>query len=133
MKKTKVNLYREKDGSYSCFMDSDLPYSLIGEGVTAKDAMDEWLHSYEDMRGNFEKRSEPFVESEFQFVYDVPSMLNYYAGKLSFAGLSKITGISAAQLSQYAHGYRNPSAKTSEKIQNALHLFGTELTELVLV
>jgi hypothetical protein len=57
----------------------------------------------------------PFTEAEFEFCYDVPSFLSFYNGKLSLAGLGRITGISQAQLSQYMHGYRHPSQKTSEK------------------
>ncbi|HBY15704.1 MAG TPA: hypothetical protein DEG90_01065 [Porphyromonadaceae bacterium] len=53
--------------------------------------------------------------------------------QLTFAGLSRITGISAAQLSQYANGYRNPSPKTTEKIQNSLHAFGDEVRAITLI
>jgi len=85
------------------------------------------------MQTLFEEEGKEFVEAQFSFVYDVPSFLLYYSGKLSYAGLSRLTGISAAQLSQYAKGYRNPSAKTTAKIQAALHAFGKELSQLQLI
>ena len=44
-----------------------------------------------------------------------------------------VGSISAVQLSQYANGYRNPSPKTTAKIQDALHSFGKELSQLQLV
>lgn len=131
----KVYIVRESDGSYSSYMDDkvNLPYGLVGEGSTVAEAVDEWTRAYNDMRTLFEDEGKEFVEAKFSFVYDVPSFLLYYAGKLTFAGLSRLTGISAAQLSQYANGYRNPSPKTTMKIQNALHTFGNELSQLQLV
>lgn len=135
MKPVKVYLVRESDGTYSSYMDdkANLPYGLVGEGTTVAEAMAEWNQAYNDMRALFDEEGKEFVEAQFSFVYDVPSFLLYYAGKLTYAGLAKLTGISAAQLSQYANGYRNPSPKTTEKIQNALHAFGKELSQVQLV
>lgn len=135
MKKVKVYIVRESDGSYSSYMDdrANLPYGLIGEGSTVVEAMNEWNRAYDDMRKIFEEEGRNFPEVNFSFAYDVPSFLLYYAGKFSFAGLSKLTGVSAAQLSQYANGYRTPSPKTTAKIQAALHAFGQELTQLQLI
>ena len=135
MKKVKVYIVRESDGSYSSYMDdrANLPYGLIGEGSTVVEAMNEWNRAYDDMRKIFEEEGRNFPEVNFSFAYDVPSFLVYYAGKFSFAGLSKLTGVSAAQLSQYANGYRTPSPKTTAKIQAALHAFGQELNQLQLI
>lgn len=135
MNTIKVYIVRESDGTYSSYMDenAELPYGLVGEGSTVAEAMDEWTRAYNDMKKLFEEEGKEFVEAQFSFAYDVPSFLLYYAGKLTFAGLSKLTGVSAAQLSQYANGYRNPSPKTTQKIQNALHAFGNELSQLQLV
>ncbi len=135
MKPIKVYIVRESDGSFSSYMDekANLPYGLVGEGATVAEAIDEWNRAYNDMRELFQEEGKKFVEAQFSFAYDVPSFLLYYAGKLSYAGLSKLTGISAAQLSQYANGYRNPSPKTTLRIQNALHNFGTELSQLQLI
>lgn len=135
MKKVKVYIVRESDGSYSSYMDdrANLPYGLIGEGSTVVEAMNEWNRAYDDMRKIFEEEGRNFPKVNFSFAYDVPSFLVYYAGKFSFAGLSKLTGVSAAQLSQYVSGYRTPSPKTTAKIQAALHAFGQELTQLQLI
>ena len=136
MVQVKVYLYREKDGSYSCYMDKhpELNYGLVGEGNTVQEAIDDWMKCYEGMREAFAdgERGE-FKEAEFSFAYDLASMLNYYAGRFTFAGLARITGVSAAQLSQYASGYRNPSPKTTAKIESALHTFGKELCQVTLV
>lgn len=135
MNNIKVYIVRESDGTYSSYMDekAGLPYGLVGEGSTVAEAIGEWRRAYEDMRELFAEEGREFVEATFTFAYDVPSFLLYYAGKLTYAGLAKLTGVSAAQLSQYANGYRNPSRKTTEKIQTALNAFGQELSGLQLI
>jgi hypothetical protein len=135
MKTVKVYIVRESDGTYSSYMDdsANLPYGLVGEGATVAEAKAEWLQAYNDMKELFAQEGKEFVEANFTFVYDVPSLLLYYAGKVTYSGLSRLTGVSAAQLSQYANGYRYPSPKTTAKIQTALNAFGDELSRLQLV
>lgn len=135
MEPVKVYIVREDDGTYSSYMDenANLPYGLVGEGATVSEAIAEWNKAYADMQTLFKEEGKDFVEARFSFVYDLPSFLLYYAGKLTYSGLSRLTGVSAAQLSQYANGYRNPSPKTTNKIQTALHSFGQELSQLQLV
>ena len=48
---------------------------------------------------------------------------------MPLAGLSKLTGINKAQLSQYVCGKRNPSPKTQEKIKKAVTDFAQELSQ----
>lgn len=134
MAEVKAYISREKNGTYSIFVDDDAPinYGLIGEGKSVSEAIAEWNSMYEAMRQSYEKDNMPFIEADFKFVYDVPSFLSYYGNFISLKGLSKLTGISAAQLSQYATGYRNPSPKTTEKIQNGLHSMAQELSQIAL-
>lgn len=139
MEKVTVNLCKEDDGSYSCYLNEEnsvkLNYGLIGEGETAQEAKEEWLRCYDAMKQAFAEdgnRSE-FREAEFTFLYDLPSLLSFYAGKFTFAGLARITGVSAAQLSQYASGYRRASLKTTQKIEKSLHNFADELSQIYLV
>ena len=135
MKQVKAFIAREKDGTYSIFVDDKAPinYGLVGEGDTVEEAIADWNNTYEEMKNSYADDNMPFVEAEFSFVYDVASFLAYYGGLLSFKGLAKITGISAAQLSQYATGYRNPSPKTTAKIQEGLHSLAKDLSQVALV
>lgn len=135
MRTVRVFIERGKDGSYSAYMpdDNNLTYGVIGEGTTAAEAIDDFNNSYEDMKASHQRRGKEFEEVKFAFSYDLPSFLVYYADLISYKGLAKLTGVSAAQLSQYISGYRTPSPKTTEKIQNALHAFGNELSRLQLV
>ncbi|MCH5326569.1 MAG: helix-turn-helix transcriptional regulator [Duncaniella sp.] len=135
MQKVKAYICKEKDGTYSIFVDEKSPinYGLVGEGRTVQSAIDEWLAVYNEMKQSYTEKGIDFVEAEFDFVFDVPSFLEYYGGLITFKGLSKLTGVSAAQLSQYATGYRHPSPKTTAKIQSGLHSFATELSQVTLV
>ena len=135
MEKVKAYVAREKNGTYSIFVDDNAPinYGLVGEGNTVGEAIEEWNNLYKAMKQSYESDGMPFVEAEFNFVYDVASFLSYYGNLITFKGLSKLTGVSAAQLSQYATGYRNPSPKTTQKIQRGLHVFARELSQVSLI
>lgn len=135
MKKVRVFIERGKDGSYGAYMpdDNNLSYGVIGDGNTAAEAIADFKSAYEDMKSFFKEEGKPFEEVEFEYSYDLPSFLVYYTDLISYKGLAKLTGISASQLSQYISGYRTPSVRTTEKIQNALHAFGSELSQLQLV
>lgn len=135
MKEVKAYIYREKDGTYSIFVDDKAPinYGLVGEGATVEEAIADWNNTYEAMKQSYAEDNMPFVEAQFSFVYDVASFLAYYGGLLTFKGLAKLTGVSAAQLSQYATGYRNPSTKTTAKIQEGLHSLARDLSRVALL
>lgn len=135
MRTVRVFIERGKDGTYGAYIpdDNNLSYGIIGEGNTAAAAIADFKTVYEAMKDSFQLRGEKFEEVSFEFSYDVPSFLVYYADLISYKGLARLTGISAAQLSQYISGYRTPSPKTTEKIQKALHAFGNELSHLQLV
>ncbi len=135
MKTVRVFIERGKDGSYGAYMpdENNLSYGVIGDGDTAAAAVADFKAVYEDLKESYQKDGKPFEEVEFAFSYDLPSFLVYYADLISYKGLSKLTGIAPAQLSQYISGYRNPSPKTTQKIQAALHSFGNELCQLQLL
>ncbi len=135
MKTVRVFIERGKDGSYGAYMpdENNLSYGVIGDGDTAAAAIADFKAVYEDMKESYKKEGLPFEEVDFAFSYDLPSFLVYYADLISYKGLSKLTGIAPAQLSQYISGYRNPSPKTTRKIQTALNSFGNELSQLQLV
>ena len=133
-----VKAFIEKgaDNIYSVYVDLEdntLNYGIHGVGDTKEEAIKDFLQAYEDMKEIYEEEGKPFVEAEFSFHYDVVSFLEYYNQFLTLSGLSKLTGINKAQLSQYIQRYRNPSPKTAERIQIALHSFADELKSVHLV
>lgn len=135
MRTVRVYIERGKDGSYGAYMpdDNNLSYGITGDGDTVAAAVADFKAVYEDMKSAAKSEGREFEEVEFAFSYDLPSFLLYYADLISYRGLARLTGVSAAQLSQYVSGYRHPSARTTAKIQEALRAFGQELSQLQLV
>lgn len=129
MKNVRVFIERAKDGIYSAYMpdDNNLHFNAVGEGATANEAHDDFLAVVDAFRIDF---PEEIAGLQFDFSYDVASFLAYYSGKLTLAGLSRITGVAQGQLSHYITGHRHPSPRTVEKINSALHSFGTELSKV---
>lgn len=110
--------------------DNGIPFGAIGEGATAKEAQDDFLKVIEAYREDYPGE---VAAMRFDFSYDVASFLAYYSGKLTLAGLSRITGVAQGQLSHYITGYRRPSQKTIEKISTSLHAFANDLGQVQFV
>lgn len=129
MKTIRVFIERAKDGVYSAYMpdENGLHFNANGQGLTAKEAYDDFMAVVDAFRVDF---PEEIADLKFEFSYDIASFLAYYSGKLTLAGLSRITGVAQGQLSHYITGRRNPSTRTVEKINNALKSFGSELCQV---
>lgn len=132
MKTVRVFIERASDGYYSAYMpdDNHLHFTATGEGATAIEAKDDFMAVVEDFRTDF---PEEVAGLRFEFSYDLASFLAYYSGKLTLAGLSRITGVAQGQLSHYITGRRRPSAHTVDKINKALHSFAAELGQVQFV
>lgn len=131
MKQVKAFIEKGNDGSFGVYIkESPLNYGIFGEGNTVQEAIDDFNQSYLDMKALHEEEGILFIEAEFTFSYDTVSFMQYYSKFFSYAALSRITGINETQLSQYVQGYRNPSPKTAKKIEEKLHAFGKELSQV---
>lgn len=75
------------------------------------------------------------IKGEYKLVwrYDVQSLLLYYGSLLSLAGLERLTGIHQKQLWAYMHGRSKPRMQQKVRIENALHNFAGELSEITLI
>ena len=104
-----VNIELGNDGTYGAYIAGDNPlgFGVIGEGNTVNEAKEDFLNVFNAYKADA-----------------------YYSKRLSLAGLERITGIAQGQLSHYVTGRRKPSKKTVEKIQDALHAFGNELSHV---
>jgi predicted RNase H-like HicB family nuclease len=119
------------DGNYSVFIaEKSYPYGIIGTGNTVKEAMDDFMAGYQEMKEYVESTGATFVEAEITFKYDVPSFLQDYAYAFSLAGLERITGVNQKQLGHYISGFRKPSEKTIRKIEAGLHDFSRQLASV---
>ena len=80
-------------GGFSCFMandSDDLNFGLIGDGKTAKAAMEDFLIVDKEMRESFEEDGEEYPDLDFHFVLDVGSFFDYYP--LSITAFAKYIG-----------------------------------------
>ncbi len=114
--------------------DNKFDFMLLGQGKTVKDAIDDFLICQTEMKELYSDENKAFPNDiEFIFKYDLPSFLEHYSKIFSYASLERLTGINKSQLSQYVQGYRNPSKKTAQKIEFALHKFAEELHQVQFV
>lgn len=130
MRTITVYIERGKDGTYGAYVPEDMPYGIIGEGNSVLESIEDFKGGYEDMKEHYHLTNKEFEEFDFVFKYDIPSFIAYYCDRLSLAGISRITGVNQGQLSHYLTGRRRPSEKTAKKIQDALHAFGKEISEV---
>ncbi|MGV4460725.1 XRE family transcriptional regulator [Ornithobacterium rhinotracheale] len=125
---------RANDGTFSIYLkETNLGFGLIGTGKSVEEAKEDFMVCIEEVKEIYEEEGNDFPELEVKFHYDTASFLQYYSKYISLAGLQRLTGVSQGQLSHYLNGHRNPSAKTTEKIQNALQEFGKELQQLHMI
>jgi hypothetical protein len=66
-------------------------------------------------------------EYEFEYKFDVESLLYCYTGIFTRSAMSRLTGINEKQLGHYACGRSRPRPEQKRKITNALHKLGKEL------
>lgn len=126
--KAKVIIERADNGSYSAYIGSDnVPFGIIGVGKSAREAINDFKEALVEMRESYAEDKQEFPEVEFEYVYDLPSFLQYYAYAFSLAGLERITGVNQKQLGNYISGFRRPSEKTIRKIEEKIHTFAEEL------
>lgn len=129
--KTKAFIERGNDGIYSVYIDNNtLNYGIHGTGKTVKEAVEDFNSAYESMKEFYNIKGKEFIETTFEFHYDVASFLAYYSSILSLAGMERLTGVNQGQLSHYVTGRRKPSKSTIEKIERKLHEFGKELNQV---
>jgi len=122
------------DKTYTAYIESDnLPFGLLGDGDTVKEAIDDFMNSYSEMEEFYKAEKKEFPNIEFEFKYDMKSFLNQFKKILPLVGLEALTGINQKQLGHYLSGHRKPSKKTTEKIEKKLHEFGEEISQLSFV
>ena len=136
MNRVRAFVERGNSGNFAVYVDLEdntLNYGIFGEGYTVNEAIEDFFASYKEMKEFHEAQGKYFVEAEFEIKYDIASFLNYYSGRLSLAGLERITGINQRQLSHYVNGTNRPSKQTIKRINNSLHSFANELSQVHLL
>jgi predicted RNase H-like HicB family nuclease len=128
MEKLFVRIVRGNE-NYGAWIDN-LP-GVYGQGDTveeAKKSLNEGLSLY--VKYNTELPD--VIQGDYQIEYymDIPSFLNYYSSIFSKSALERLTGINQKQLFHYASGLRKPSKGTVKKLDDAIHRFVSELSQV---
>ncbi len=134
MKKIEATVTRAKDGFFSVHCNDEM---FSGGGDTLDAAVEDLsaqMSFYKEtaQEDNFDYPA--FLDNDFELVYkfDTASLLEYYSGILSLSGLERLTGIHQKQLWNYLHRKSIPRRKQVDRIEQALHRFGSELQSISL-
>jgi len=130
--KVQVVIERGADGTFDANMEyiSSVPFGLLGQGNTVSEAIDDFHNSYGEIKAMYQAEGNECPMLEFEFKYDMPSFLQYYAYAFTLAGLERITGVNQRQLSHYINGVKKPGEKTVRKIENRIHVFANEISSV---
>lgn len=133
MRKISAEIGVAPDGTWDVYC-KDQPFT--GAGNTPEEAkadMAEQMRVYKNTLKELGMKYPDFLDGEFEieYDYDIESILHYYvgSGKLSLAGLEKITGINQKQLWAYLNGTK-PRKPQRERIARGLHSFSEELRSI---
>lgn len=134
MKKIDAIVTRSKDGFFNIHCNDEM-FSGGGDTLeSAKEDMIEQMNFFKQTAVEDQFNYPSFLDENFEIVYkfDTANFLEYYSGILSLSGLEKLTGIHQKQLWNYLHRKSIPRKKQVERIEKALHRFGSELQSISL-
>lgn len=127
--KAQVIIERGVDGTFDANMEfiKSVPFGLLGKGKTVAETIADFYNSYGEFQVIYKDDGKACPALDFEFKYDVPSFLQYYAYAFTLAGLERITGVNQKQLGHYISGFRKPSEKTARKIEEKIKKFAKEI------
>lgn len=133
MKKIKVIIERASDGTFSAY--GEKVEGIYGMGDTPQEAKESALKG---LNLFIKHNNVRYISKELQgkyvlvFKFDTESLLSYYKGIFSNAGLERLTNINQRQLQHYSSGLKKPLPAQRKKIDTALHRLGKELLSVEL-
>ena len=134
MKTLRVIIERA-DNNYSAYIDGVDGIVTTGNSVDEiKNNMASAINAFVEVCKELKCEIPEEIKGEYElsFKMDVKSLLDFYSGIFSKAGLERITGINQKQLWHYASGGRNPRPEQAMKLETALHKLGEELLSISL-
>lgn len=126
-------IIEKADNNYSAYIDGIDGIITTGNTIDEiKKNMVEAIELYVETCKELELECPEELEGDYQlnFKMDVKSLLEFYSGIFTKAGLERITGINQKQLWHYASGNRNPRPEQKIKIETALHKLGEDLLSI---
>jgi predicted RNase H-like HicB family nuclease len=123
------------DNNYSAYLEGLDGVVSVGDTLEEiKENLSKALDVYIEASEEMGCKVPAFLKGEYEirFSMDVKSLLEYYEGIFTKAGLERLTGINQKQLWHYAKGISRPRRSQAEKIEKALHRLGAELSSISL-
>ena len=115
-----------KDFSTYMIDDIGIKYGIHGYGKSAKEAIEDTYTAYEEMKAIAAENNETLPDIEFEFVFDVASLFDYYS-YLNISAVAKKMGINASLMRKYASGVCAPGKNRLKQIQDCLKNISSEL------
>ena len=130
--KTTALIEKGKDGRF-CIFTPDIKATIIGEGATVAEAKADFENSVAEVMDMFETGEDrgELQDIEFEYKYDVASVFNYF-DFINVTKFAKWAGINAGLMRQYKSGSAYISEAQANKIYQALHKIGHELSTVSL-
>jgi len=127
MKQIKIIIEKGKDhyGAYAEHVEG-----IYGGGDTPQEAKQSIVDAIELLKKyNKPEHIPAILKTKYKLIYkfDTESLLKYYKGIFTKAGLERITGINQRQIQHYSSGLKKPRVAQAKKIESALHKLGNEL------
>ena len=126
--KATVIVEKNSDGTYSAFMEDDMPdFGLAGYGNSAKEAIEDVQAAVEETADFLRKNGKEMPELSFSFLYDLQAFFSFF----SYLNISKVgekSGISPSLMRQYASGASKAGPKQYEKIRRTIGEMVSELS-----
>lgn len=123
------------DNNYSAYLEGLDGVVSVGDTLEEiKENLSKALDVYIEASEEMGCKVPAFLKGEYEirFSMDVKSLLEYYEGIFTKAGLERLTGINQKQLWHYVKGISRPRRSQVEKIEKALHRLGAELSSISL-
>lgn len=129
MRQVKVILEAGNDGYGVSFPAIENVYGFGDTIDSAKQDAQDVLDFYIETLNKVGKPVPAILQEEYEllFEFDVEALLKYIDGVVTKTAIAKVSGINAAQLSQYSSGSKKPRKAQRDKIISALHQIGNDL------
>lgn len=133
MRKVDITMSVGADGFYTAYC-SEHP-ALFGGGNTPAEALDELRETLRLVKKDGREIAFIYPEwldgpFEFQTRWNVKDLMAYYAGIITPAALSRLSGINPKQIWSYMHGVSTPRKAQLQKMETALQQLGRELMHI---
>ena len=123
---------KASDGTYSVRSDQHFGNSYFGGfGTTVADAKEDFMESINEAKAEAATAGIVTDEYSVSFKYDLPSFFNDF-DFINASKFAQYVGLNESKMRQYKSGVAYPGERTTEKILNAIHRIGAELSSVSL-